>query len=251
MISLLEGKFYIPERLLLAHARGEVLFITGAGISRPAGSPDFGGLVRKVYARLDAATHAALKPMCEGSDDGGATSRRGLSEQQLAEINRFRQRDYDVVLGMLERRMDGPASRTSNVRNAVVEILRDRSARPAPIHRALIRLSDRGVAATIVTTNFDLLLEAAARKLGMNVQQYALGGIPRPGKRSEFAGILHIHGALARAPDRVSDLILTDQDFGEFYLRRRIVPDFIYDAARLFHLVSSGIVPTMRRCVIF
>jgi hypothetical protein len=33
---------------------------------------------------------------------------------------------------------------------------------------------------------------------------------------------------------------VTDQDFGEFYLRRRIVPDFIYDAARLFHLVLVG-----------
>ncbi|MBM4289666.1 MAG: hypothetical protein FJ135_16260 [Deltaproteobacteria bacterium] len=36
------------------------------------------------------------------------------------------------------------------------------------------------------------------------------------------------------------DLILTDQDFGEFYLRRPVVPDFIYDAARLFHLVLVG-----------
>jgi hypothetical protein len=34
--------------------------------------------------------------------------------------------------------------------------------------------------------------------------------------------------------------VLTDQDFGEFYLRRRVVPDFIYDAARLFHLVLVG-----------
>jgi hypothetical protein len=240
IISLLDGRFDIPERLLLAHARGEVLFITGAGISRPAGLPDFGGLVRKVYARLDSATHAVLKAVFEVSNEGCAISPKGLSEQQLAEINRFRQHDYDVVLGMLERRMDGPTSSTSNVRNAVVEILRDRGARPAAIHRALIRLSDRGGAVTIVTTNFDLLLEAAARKLGINVQQYALGGIPRPRKRSEFAGILHIHGALARTSNRVSDLILTDQDFGEFYLRRRIVPDFIYDAARLFHLVLVG-----------
>ena len=33
---------------------------------------------------------------------------------------------------------------------------------------------------------------------------------------------------------------MTDRDFGEFYLRRRVVPDFIYDAARLFHLVLVG-----------
>jgi SIR2-like domain len=240
VISVVDREFYIPERLLLAHARGEVLFITGAGTSRSAGLPDFGGLVLDVYARLDAATHAALKSASEVAKNGGTTLPKALSEQQLAEVNRFRQGDYDVVLGMLERRMDGPVATASNVRNAVVEILRDRGPRPAPIHRALMRLADRGAAVTIVTTNFDLLLEAAARKVGTNVQHYALGGIPRPGKRAEFAGVLHIHGALAQSPSRASDLILTDQDFGEFYLRRRIVPDFIYDAARLFHLVLVG-----------
>ena len=93
---------------------------------------------------------------------------------------------------------------------------------------------------TIVTTNFDLLLEAAAERLGVAAETYALGGIPRPSIRSEFSGVLHIHGALSPSPDRFSDLVLSDQDFGEFYLRRRVVPDFIYDAARLFSLVLVG-----------
>ena len=57
---------------------------------------------------------------------------------------------------------------------------------------------------------------------------------------SDFAGVLHIHGALSRDPARSTELVLSDQDFGEFYLRRRIVPDFIYDAARLYHLVLVG-----------
>lgn len=35
-------------------------------------------------------------------------------------------------------------------------------------------------------------------------------------------------------------MILTDQDFGDFYLRRRVTTDFIYDAARIFHLVLIG-----------
>ncbi len=52
--------------------------------------------------------------------------------------------------------------------------------------------------------------------------------------------MLHIHGALAASELRASELVLSDQDFGEFYLRRRVVPDFIYDAARLFHLVLVG-----------
>ena len=91
-----------------------------------------------------------------------------------------------------------------------------------------------------MTTNFDLLLEAAAKGLGGSVETYALGSIPRPSWRTKFAGVFHIHGALSRDPARHTDLILTDQDFGEFYLRRRVVPDLIYDAARLYHLVLVG-----------
>ena len=55
-----------------------------------------------------------------------------------------------------------------------------------------------------------------------------------------ISGVMHIHGALDPNPERNSELVLSNQDFGEFYLRRRVVPDFIYDAARLFHLVLVG-----------
>jgi hypothetical protein len=103
-----------------------------------------------------------------------------------------------------------------------------------------MRLADRGGVVTIVTTNFDLLLERAGKRPGSRVQTYSLGSIPRPTRQAEFAGVLHIHGALDANYERVSELILSDQDFGEFYLRRRVVPDFIYDAARLFHLVLVG-----------
>jgi len=60
VIFLGAGLPAIPERLLLAHARGEVLFIAGAGISQPAGLPDFRELVLKVYEHLDAAVHAVV-----------------------------------------------------------------------------------------------------------------------------------------------------------------------------------------------
>jgi len=163
-----------------------------------------------------------------------------LKNYQIAEIERFFSGDYDVVLGMLERRMDGQSHDASQVRQAVVEALPPSDAQPSSIHRALMRLADRGGATAIVTTNFDLLLEDAAQELCHPLPTHALGGIPRPSRRNDFAGILHLHGALDRYPDRLSDLIVTDQDFGEFYLRRRIVPDFIYDAARLFHLILVG-----------
>jgi hypothetical protein len=240
VISLGIGLAAIPERLLLAHARGEVLFVAGAGISQPANLPDFRGLVLSVYAQLDTAVHAVITGIPRSACDHWSVNLSGLTHQQSAEVQRFINGDYDVVLGMLERRIDGKSDGKSSVRQAVASVLRLPGVKPAAIHRALIRLSDRGGVVTIVTTNFDLLLENAAKSGQSKIQTYALGGIPRPGRSDDFAGILHIHGALDRNPARTSDLVLSDHDFGEFYLRRRVVPDFIYDAARLFNLVLVG-----------
>lgn len=239
VISLGNGLSAIPERLLLAHAQGKVLFIVGAGVSRPA-LPDFRNLVLQVYSKLDPPIYEVIKVIPPGVCNQWIPNLSNLRNDQKAEVNRFIYGDYDVVLGMLERRIDGKSDGNSRVRKAVASELRISGVEPAPIHRVLMRLADRGGAVTIVTTNFDLLLEDSGKNSRQTVQSYALGGIPRPGYSDNFTGVLHIHGALDRNPARTSDLIVTDQDFGEFYLRRRVVTDFIYDAARLFHLVLVG-----------
>ncbi|RWM06062.1 MAG: hypothetical protein EOR72_32220 [Mesorhizobium sp.] len=240
VISLGSRLAAIPERLLLAHARGEVLFICGAGISRPVGLPDFRDLVVDVYGVLDASVHHILSDLPRGTCNQWEVDVSTLNDAQRAEVKRFTAGDYDVVLGMLERRLDDRTRGDSRVRKAVAERLRDGGNKPAQIHHALMRLADRGGASTIVTTNFDLLLERAGKRRSSSLQTYSLGSIPRPSRQADFAGVLHIHGALDPNPTRVSELVLSDQDFGEFYLRRRVVPDFIYDAARLFHLVLVG-----------
>ncbi len=230
----------IPERLLLAHARGEVLFICGAGVSMPANLPDFRRLVIEVYEHLDTGVHTVLetvdrhRPSLEGIDCADLTA------SQLAEALRFVKGDYDVVLGMLERRLDNQTDRGSRVRQTTIDLIRARAKQPAPIHKALMRLANRGGATAIVTTNFDRLLEIAGRRIGAGVESYALGSIPRPMRHTDWSGVMHIHGMIDPSPKRHSELVISDQDFGEFYLRRRAIPDFIYDAARLYHLVLVG-----------
>ena len=233
VIFLGPGSAAIPERLLLAHARGEVLFICGAGVSRPANLPDFRQLVIDVYRVLDAGVHAALADLPRDVCNQWQADCKGLTDRQYAEVRRFIAGDYDVVLGMLERRLDNQTRGDSRVRREVANCLRRGGKQPSSLHRALMRLADRGGSTTIVTTNFDLLLEAAGKNLRPQSRTYALGSIPRPGRHMEFGGILHIHGALDRDPARFSELVLSDQDFGEFYLRRRIVTCLLYtsDAA--------------------
>lgn len=208
----------------------------------PSGLPDFRRLVVETYGHLDAPAHGILSMPLAGSFPRPPS---GLSDKQEAEILRFDRGDYDVVLGMLERRIDGVAAASSSVRQRLAQLLSSVPgpsgssvrAKPSRLHKALMKLADRGGTTTIATTNFDRLLQAASSK---SVQTHSLGGIPRPGRGPEFSGVLHIHGALSGHPAKASDFVVTDRDFGEFYLRRRTVPDFIYDAARLFNLVLVG-----------
>ena len=243
-LKLADAAAELPERLLLAHARGEVLFITGAGTSQPSRLPSFRDLVVRVYERLDPAVH----PVIATPRAPGAPLPPGLSAQQLAEIRRFDRGDYDVTLGMLERRMDGVATSSVRVREAVCHVLRmvkdaagnEVPPSPAPIHRALMKLAVRGSVATIVTTNFECLLQTSGGRRNPRPLTYSLGAMPRPSRGNDFAGVLHIHGVLSPDPSRTSEIVVTDRDFGEYYLRRRVVPDFIYDAARLYNLVLVG-----------
>lgn len=84
VISLGPGLAAIPERLMLAHARGEVLFICGAGISRPANLPDFRELVIHVYKILDAGVHELLKNLPRGACNQWAANCSGLTDRQAA-----------------------------------------------------------------------------------------------------------------------------------------------------------------------
>jgi hypothetical protein len=59
-ILLGPGLAKIPERLLLAHVRGQVLFIAGAGISQSSHLPDFRNLVLNVYNLLDSEVYKVI-----------------------------------------------------------------------------------------------------------------------------------------------------------------------------------------------
>ena len=233
LIKIADDAAELPENLLLAQSRGEVLFLAGAGVSRgaPACLPDFKTLARQLYEELDASVCPYLDDKSLPPDD--------LTPPQCAEVDRYHGGDFDVALGLLERRLDGPeATETSRVRKAVQQHLSAKT--PTRLHRALSRLADRGNATAILTTNFDRLFERCTHRKNHPVPTYGLGGMPRPSIRADFSGIFHIHGVLPVRTDTSTDLVLTDRDFGEYYFRRRFIPDFLYDASRIYQLVLIG-----------
>jgi hypothetical protein len=231
----------VPEALLLARDRGQVLFIVGAGASYPAPSllPDFSGLVASIYQQVDTATAKAIDLM---QKPGGPTWDKiplPLDDWQRTELKFFSQQEYDVVLGMLERRIDGSPGHSSAMRVAARQILSATST-PNVLHTSLLRLGRRFGQTLLATTNFDRLLTIAAKAEKVSAPAFALGNIPSPSRGIEFSGLMHIHGMLGHAREQASALVLTDQDFGDYYLRRHVITSFLYDAARIFSLVLVG-----------
>ena len=83
---------------------------------------------------------------------------------------------------------------------------------PNPIHHLAVRMLKTGAAASIVTTNWDTLLEAAAAKAGMEIGRW-----PREergqgaGLRAE--GVVHLHGVA----DRPDSMLVSKSDLDGHY----------------------------------
>ena len=206
----------IPERLLQAHEDGQVVFFCGAGISYPAGLPDFAGLVDRVYANLavppDPIQQAAIK-----------------SEQ------------FDTAIGLLEAEIVG-GRRT--VRKALAEILTPATPiAPAAMatHEALLTLGKNREGRTrLVTTNFDRLFEAVIASGKLNIERFQAPLLPTPKKR--WDGLVYLHGLLSAEPSEseLDRLVVSSGDFGLAYLTERWAARFISELFRRYSVCFVG-----------
>ncbi|WP_162722385.1 SIR2 family protein [Microbacterium sp. PM5] len=99
-------------------------------------------------------------------------------------------------------------------------------------HRALARLAT-AAGAPIVTTNYDLHIEAAASETALSLgEEYSGPALPLG---REVRGLVHLHGSASRP---ASELVVTDDDFGRGYLTdgwaRRFVQDLFEHWTVLF-----------------
>lgn len=206
----------IPDELLEAHEEGRVVFFCGAGISYPAGLPDFKGLVKKVYQL------------------SGATCSNGEKEA-------FKRNQFDTTLDLLERRITG---QRSAVRKQIWEALKPnlRKKGATDTHSALLRLSrDRKEALRLVTTNFDRTFHAAARRTKQAFSEYSAPMLPIP-KKSRWDGLVYLHGLLPEKIDEteLNRLIISSGDFGLAYLTERWASRFVSELFRNFVVCFVG-----------
>lgn len=206
----------IPNALLQAHEEGRVIFFCGAGISYPAGLPDFKELVEQVYKRTN-------------------TIR---SEFEQASFDKMQ---FDTTLDLLERRLPG---QRNPIRQAVAQALEPQLHREGAIdtHAALLRLArNREGALRLVTTNFDRVFHAAAEQIQQLFQSYSAPMLPVP-KGSRWDGLVYLHGLLPQTPDAtaLNQLVLTSGDFGLAYLAERWAARFVSELFRNYVVCFVG-----------
>lgn len=205
-----------PGELVESLLAGEVVFLCGTGVSAPQ-MPDFASLVKRTYRSLD---------------------------MQMTESERraYQQERYEEVLGALGRQLSDPDA----VTNVVSEILAIPDDPNLGQQRTILRLSrDLNNRITIVTTNFDTLLERALVEVEPEIPpaeiSFAGQALPAPGG-SNFNGVVHLHGRLEDEMIGLEQtpLVLTSADYGDAYMRSGWASRFLFDLARCKTIVLVG-----------
>ncbi|APZ33937.1 hypothetical protein BOH66_06440 [Microbacterium aurum] len=185
----------IPDDLLAAARNERLALFIGAGVSinAPSNLPLYDGLARMIAQSLGEEFDAALSP-----------------DRFLGQLMHTHPRVKDQV-----RAITGSAQSLPNAN-----------------HRALARLAT-AARAPIVTTNYDLHIEAAAAELALQLGATYSGPALPLGR--EFDGLVYLHGSASRP---ASELVVTDDDFGRAYLTdgwaRRFVQDLFEHWTVLF-----------------
>jgi hypothetical protein len=241
----------IPNQLIQKWRDGGVLFLAGAGVSVPSKLPLFEGLALKVYEVLNEPLFGILKNAKKRKSAKGRVTildAASLNPDRRVEANLFFEKQFDRFFSALEKRYDPDTkgrSKTRYVRGAVEQILGGKTASAS--HLDLLRLSlapsgdpSQPLSCRIVTTNFDLLFEQAWKaEFRKDPVSYDARMAPRSGAHN-FAGIIHLHGALSGNGTVQSNYILSSRDFARVYLRSGVIGNYIYDLIRRYTLVLIG-----------
>ena len=205
-----------PNEFIDSLLAGEVVFLCGTGVSAPQ-MPGFRCLVEHTYEAL------------------------GVKRTD-AEKSAFSKSLFEEVLGALSRRLSDPYA----VTRKVSELLKVPNNPILDHHRTILRLSrDLDNRISVVTTNFDTLLERAVAEVMPSKTprdiSFAGQALPAPGSPS-FSGVIHIHGRLADGMLGLEStpLVLTSADYGDAYMRSGWASRFLFDLARCKTIVLVG-----------
>jgi len=212
----------IPDELLEERDKGNVVFLCGAGVSRPAGMPDFLGLARYVVEEL--------------GTPQDAPSRKMLSLWKNERIPPGGKPPLDQIFNLLQQEYAA-----SEIDYLIAKRLKTKPGVCVSTHETVLRLSKGADSKPqIVTTNFDLLFEKAA---GQTLGTYVSPKLPDLASEESFDGLVYLHGQVdpgAERGDGRQELIVSSSDFGRAYLAEGWATRFICDLLDQYTVILLG-----------
>lgn len=178
----------IPNELIEAQKRGELLFFCGAGVSVPAGLPSFEKLTKNVAEKLYAL------------DDSDNEISKLLFNKEFDRTFTVLKKNYgeEIVDSILLNELKLPKTPFLNNHENLLKISVNEEKKPF-----------------IVTTNFDLLFEKVNKKNRSFVPPY----LPDLQSKEPLSGIVYLHGKWSNPKkDNTNNLIISSQNFGSAYL---------------------------------
>lgn len=212
---------HIPDDLLEARDRGEVVFLCGAGVSRPAGMPGFLELARDVVQELKTQSSAPSLELLSLWEREDIPEAARPSLDQIFERLQIEYGPDEIELQIARRLMTNRGSNDST-------------------HKTVLRLS-RGTEGKpqVVTTNFDHLFEFEDEAIRL----FFPPDLPSLSYGRELNGLVYLHG---RVQDEINNggdsqgLVVSSSDFGQAYLAEGWATRFILELLDRYTVVLLG-----------
>ena len=209
----------IPDILLDERDAGNVVFLCGAGVSIPAGMPNFLDLARHVTGEVDPPSNSEIRRALQTYDESGPP------------VAEWYQPSLDRVFQMLYEQYG---------REQVVKIVWKKLNEPPKSqrhHGIIARLSANAEGhPQIVTTNFDRLFETALGERAIRIYEPPM----YPDMRRPPTGITYLHGRLADTESDTHNYILSSADLGRAYLAEGWAAKFVRDLLQRYTVVLLG-----------
>ena len=212
----------IPDELLEERDKGNVVFLCGAGVSYPAGMPNFLGLARYVVEEL--------------GTPQDAPSRKMLSRWDDEDVPEDARPSLDQIFNLLQQEYTA-----DEIDYRIVKRLKTKPRTCVSTHETILRLS-KGTDGTpqIVTTNFDLLFERAA---GRKLKTYVPPALPDLANGQPLKGLVYLHGRInprIKQGEGRQGFVVSSSDFGRAYLAEGWATRFIRDLLDQYTVILLG-----------
>ena len=226
-MRFLSNGLNIPDELLEARDQGNVVFLCGAGVSYPAGMPDFLELAKYVVEEL--------------GTPQDAPSRKMLSMWKNEKIPPDGKPPLDQIFNLLQQEEYRPGEIIDYL---IAKRLRTKPKTCVSTHETILRLS-KGTdgKSQIVTTNFDLLFERAERAAGRTLKTYVPPALPDLANRQPLNGLVYLHGRIdyrIKRGEGRQGFVVSSSDFGRAYLAEGWATRFIRELLDQYTVILLG-----------